>query len=73
MCVLPATHITRVGAGLEFYPLKNSRSIRLHATYCHTFGENGNPAGALLPEQQLFSVGLKWKIDIVSLTKKIVK
>ncbi|MBP3290124.1 MAG: porin [Alistipes sp.] len=73
MCVLPGTDITRVGAGLEFYPLKNSRSVRLHATYCHTFGENGNPAGALLPEQQLFSVGLKWKIDIVSLTKKIVK
>lgn len=72
-CVLPGTDMTRVGAGIEYYPLKNSRAVRLHATYCQNFGNNGNEAGVLLPNQQFFSVGLKWKIDIVSLTKKIVK
>ena len=72
-CVMPGTDMTRVGAGLEYYPIKNSRAVRLHASYCYSFGKNGNEAGVLLPEQQLFSVGLKWKIDIVSLTKKIVK
>lgn len=72
-CVLPGTDITRVGAGIEFYPLpKGNRSVRLHANYCYTFGTNGNGNGALLDNQSLFSVGLKWKIDIASLTKKIV-
>ncbi|MBQ6872092.1 MAG: porin [Bacteroidales bacterium] len=73
-CVLPGTELTRVGAGIEFYPLpKGNRSVRLHATYCYTFGSNGNPAGTSLPEQSLFSIGLKWKIDIVSIAKRIVK
>lgn len=73
-CILPGTELTRVGAGVEFYPLpKGNRSVRLHATYCYTFGENGNPAGTSLPEQSLFSIGLKWKIDIVSIAKRIVK
>ena len=74
-CVMPGTDITRVGAGVEFYPLpKGNRSVRLHANYCYTFGMNGNPtAPVLLDNQSLFSVGLKWKIDIASLTKKIVK
>lgn len=72
-CVMPGTDMTRIGAGLEFNPIKNSRAVRLHASYSYSFGDNGNPAGALLPKQQYFSVGMKWKIDIVSLTKKIVK
>ena len=73
-CILPGTDLTRVGAGIEFYPLpKGSKAIRLHATYCYTFGENGNPAGTSLPEESLFSIGLKWKIDIVSAVKKVLK
>jgi len=74
-CVMPGTDITRVGAGVEFYPLpKGDRSVRLHAAYCYTFGTNGNAeAPVLLDNQSLFSVGLTWKIDIVSLTKKIIK
>ena len=73
-CVMPETELTRIGAGVEFYPLpKGNKSVRLHATYCYTFGENGNPAGTSLPEQSLFSVGLKWKIDVVSLARKAIK
>ena len=73
-CVLPGTELTRFGAGVEFYPLpKGNKSVRLHATYCYTLGENGNPVGTSLPEQSLFSVGLKWKIDVVSLARKAIK
>ena len=72
-CILPGTELTRVGAGIEFYPLpKGNKAIRLHATYCYTFGENGNPAGTSLPEESLFSIGLKWKIDILSAAKKVL-
>lgn len=74
-CVMPGTEITRVGAGVDFYPLpKGDRSVRLHAAYCYTFGVNGNPsAPVLLDNQSIFTVGLTWKLDIVSLTKKIIK
>ncbi len=74
-CVMPGTDITRVGAGIEFYPLpKGNRSVRLHANYCYTFGTNGNAtAPVLLDNQSLFSIGLKWKIDIISMTKKIFR
>lgn len=72
--VLPGTSITRVGAGLEFYPLpKGNRSVRLHATYCHAFGDSSNPTVALFDNQSLFTVGLTWRVDIVSLAKKIIK
>ncbi|MBQ5914356.1 MAG: hypothetical protein IIW90_04645, partial [Alistipes sp.] len=71
-CVMPDTELTRLGAGVEFYPLpKNNRAIRLHAAYSHTLGHNGNPNGALQDCQSMFTVGLKWKIDIISIAKKI--
>ena len=70
-CVMPNTEITRFGAGVEYYPLpENNRAIRLHAAYSHTLGRNGNPYGALQDGHSMFTVGLKWKIDIVSLVKK---
>lgn len=71
-CVFPDTELTRVGAGVEFYPLKENRNIRLHAIYNHTFGRNGNPNGVLQPENSMLFVGLKWKIDVVSALKKVL-
>ena len=69
-CVMPGTELTRFGAGVEYYPLKDNRAIRMHAAYSHTLGRNSNPDGALQDGQSMFTVGLKWKIDIVSLVKK---
>jgi hypothetical protein len=71
-CVMPDTELTRLGAGVEFYPLpKKNRSIRLHAFYHYTMGHNGNPNGVLMDGQSVFSIGLKWKIDVISIAKKI--
>ncbi|MBQ6695063.1 MAG: porin [Bacteroidaceae bacterium] len=68
LCVLPGTEITRVGAGVEYYPMKNgSKDVRLHANACYTFGENGNLAGALIDKQTLVDVGLTWRIDLLGL------
>ena len=72
-CVLPGTEITKVGAGVEYYPLKNSRNIRFHANASYAWGKNANEGGTVLPEQALFDVGVKWKVDILSLTNKIFK
>lgn len=67
--VLPGTEITRAGGGLEFYPLKNSRNVRIHASYARSFGTNGNAEGAVKPEQDYLSIGLKWKVDLLSLKR----
>lgn len=68
LCVLPGTEITRVGAGVEYYPMKNgSKDVRLHANACYTFGKNGNLAGALIDKQTLVDVGLTWRIDMLGL------
>jgi len=74
LCVLPGTELTRVGAGLEYYPLpKGNKNLRVHAYVCQAFGENGNPSGTMLPDQTMVDVGLKWKMDILSITNKIFK
>ena len=63
-CVHPGTSICRVGGGVEYFPLADKR-VRLHASFCHSFGENGNPEGSLLPDQQIASVGLTWRMSLL--------
>ena len=64
-CVMPGTSMGRVGCGVEYFPLAD-KSIRLHATFCHSFGDNGNPAGVLLDDQQIASVGLTWRMSLLN-------
>ena len=72
--VLPGTELTRVGAGIEYYPLsKGRKDLRLFAHYSYSWGVNGNPSGAIKDNQHFWGVGLKWNMDIISLTKKIFK
>lgn len=71
-CVYTGTELTRVGGGVEYYPLPDgNRNIRLHANFCYSWGKNGNEAGTMLPKQNLIDVGVKWKVDILSFTRKI--
>jgi len=68
-CVAPGTELTLVGGGVEYFPLKSNRSIRLHATYSQSFGDNANEDGCLLPKQALINVGVTWKVDLFSWKK----
>lgn len=71
-CVHNGTELTRVGGGVEYYPLRDgNRNIRLHANFCYSWGTNSNEAGTMLPKQSIVDVGLKWKIDILSFTRKL--
>ena len=36
------TELTRIGAGVEYYPLKE-KNIRIHGYYSYAFGKNTNP------------------------------
>ena len=63
LLVHDGTEITRVGAGVEYYPVKKF-DIRLHAFYCYSWGTNTNPTGITQDRQSLFSVGATWKIKV---------
>ena len=70
----PGSEITRLGGGVEYYPLghKGNRDIRLHAVYAHTLGTNTNPAPTAVNKQSYLTVGLTWKIDILSVAEKFI-
>ncbi len=65
-CVTPGTDITRIGGGIEYYPIE---SLRLHMAYCYTDGKNGSPAGALQPQQNIFDAGITWKMNLLKIRK----
>lgn len=68
-CVAPGTEITRVGGGVEFFPVKGSKDIRMHLNGCYTYGNNGNTAGALQPEQTIFDAGITWRMNLLTLKR----
>lgn len=58
------TEITRVGAGLEYYPLKN-KNVRLHANYSYCFGKNTNPTGYLQDKLSILDLGVTWRVNVI--------
>jgi hypothetical protein len=65
LCVLPGTELTRVGAGVEFFPIKDSRDVRLHGTYSYAWGQNGNLNGTVGDNHSFVSVGVTWKMSVL--------
>ena len=65
--VLPGTEITRVGGGLEYYPLKDSQDIRLHMACSYADGVNTSPTGLLQPHQTVLDAGITWKMDLLKI------
>ena len=63
-CVLPGTEITRVGIGVEHFLIKGSKDVRLHFNGHYTFGNNGNPTGALIDKQSMVDAGITWRVNI---------
>lgn len=69
LCVSYGTDILRVGAGIEYYPLKNSKNLRLHLNCCYTDGES--PATNLLrPNQTIIDGGLTWKMNFLNIKRR---
>jgi len=56
-CVAPGTDRTFYGAGIEYFPLKKSRNLRLHAAWADTYDTEGRAMNFL-------SVGLRWRVDL---------
>ncbi|MBQ0114977.1 MAG: porin [Bacteroidales bacterium] len=68
LTVADGTEVTRLGAGIEYYPL-GTPDIRLHAAYAYSWGTNTDPAPAVLDKQSYIDVGLSWKVDLLKLFK----
>ena len=72
--LIGGTEILRLGTGVEYYPLggQGNRDVRLHAAYAYNIGTNSNPYGTALGDGSYFTVGLTWKIDVMSAAKKFI-
>lgn len=68
-CVAPGTNITRAGGGIEFYPIRDSRNLRLHLNCCHTTGSAAG-AGVLKDRQTIIDGGLTWKINMLNIKRR---
>ena len=68
LCVTPGTDIVRVGGGLEYYPLKSTKNLRLHLTYCYTDGKAAD-AGVLRPQQSIIDAGVTWRMKLLNLKR----
>jgi hypothetical protein len=69
LCVAAGTDVFRAGGGIEYFPLKNNRNVRLHLNCCYTDGKSP-AANSLRPEQTILDAGLTWKLDFLSVTRK---
>ena len=65
-CVLPGTELSRVGAGVEYFPIKGSRDVRFHGAYSFAWGKNGNPYGSVYGDHAFLTLGVTWKMNILS-------
>ncbi|MBQ8270877.1 MAG: porin [Bacteroidaceae bacterium] len=69
--VAEGTEVARFGGGVEYFPLKDARNdVRIHAAGSFTFGDT--PAGVLRDNNTFITVGVTWRMNLLSLKNKIL-
>jgi hypothetical protein len=63
LCVLPGTDIKFYGGGLEFYPLKHSKDIRIHAFFAVHDASDSMVNEAPITYQA--NAGLTWRLNFI--------
>lgn len=71
--VYAGTNLWLYGAGVEFYPIKSNKNLRLHANYFYSHGVNTNPAGGLADKMSVIDLGIKWKINVSEVLNRKIK
>ncbi len=61
-CVLPGTEFSFAGLGTEFFPIKDSQSVRLHAFFAVQNNKSATTYQA--------NLGLTWNVDFLKIIKK---
>lgn len=68
LCVAPGTNVVRVGGGIEYFPLKSTRNLRLHLNCCYTDGDC--PVTSILkPRQTIVDAGVTWRMKLLNLKR----
>lgn len=68
-CVRHGTELRTVSGGLEFFPIKNKKDIRINAGLAHTSGRNSNSDGTLTDDRLTVQIGLTAKLHLLSYGK----
>lgn len=73
--LFPGTEMTRVGGGVEYYPMggQGNRDVRLHAAYAYNMGNNTNPAGTAVNKGSYLTIGVTWRINLLSAAEKLIE
>lgn len=69
LCMAAGTSVYRVGAGVEYFPLKENRNLRLHLNCCYSDGQSP-AANSTRPKQTILDAGLTWKLDFLNIKRK---
>jgi hypothetical protein len=65
MSVAPDTEYVRYGGGVEFFPIKGNRNVRLHLNTYYSHGDNPHPSNPIRPNGLITDVGVTWKISLL--------
>ena len=68
-CVADNTWITRAGGGIEYFPIKGSKNLRLHLNCCYTHGTVPSTA-VLRPQQTIIDGGITWTMNMLNIKRK---
>lgn len=69
LCVAPGTDIFRAGAGVEYFPLKDNKNLRLHLNCCYTDGKCASTT-VLKPHQTIIDAGVTWKLNLLNIKRR---
>lgn len=65
MGIFPDTEFVRFGGGVEFFPIKGKRNVRLHLNTYYSHGDNPHPTNPIRPNGLITDVGLTWKVSLL--------
>lgn len=70
LIVLPGTELNMAGLQLEYFPLvKKKTSLRFHLAGFYSWGNNTNTEDVMKNKSSIFSVGVTWRMHLLSLNK----
>lgn len=68
--VQEGTELKMAGAGVEFFPFKNSKhTLAFHANVFYSWGHNANSADLMQNKTLNAAIGVKWCMNLLSLKK----
>lgn len=68
--VSSGTSMWQIGGGLEYFPVKDNKDIRLHALCSYCKGIAGNEDNVLKDKMLTINIGATWRVDFMKIINK---